>query len=166
MIEVHKNEVERLTEEARKYVATAKRIFDRANALLSNDDRTAEEEEIHGLIMEWTMEQLDAEIESDKNKLEMIHGGNPHAIRDYEKRKEQIERLRAKIVGLESDIAGMQAKIKEVQDEWEPQLDHLIQEISNNFAHNFEKIGCAGQVSVYKDDDFAEWSVQIQVKFR
>ena len=45
-------------------------------------------------------------------------------------------------------------------------FDALVGEISEAFAENFSKIQCAGEVGIYKDEDFEHWAIQIKVKFR
>ena len=63
-------------------------------------------------------------------------------------------------------LKSLDNEIKEVKEQWEPQLDELISHISDAFADNFSKIQCAGEVGVHKDEDFELWAIQIKVKFR
>ncbi|KAI8934741.1 hypothetical protein NX059_008429 [Plenodomus lindquistii] len=113
------------------------------------------------------MEALNHEITTVNARLEMMSEGNPGAIRAYEKREEEIVRTKEKLEQHTDDLEMTKAKIKEVREKWEPELDALIAKISAAFAYNFEQIGCAGEVGVYKDEeDFDNWSVQISVRFR
>ncbi|KAF1829462.1 structural maintenance of chromosomes protein-like protein 5 [Decorospora gaudefroyi] len=110
---------------------------------------------------------LDEEVQAVNARLGLMAEGNPGAIRAYEKREEDIARTREK---LEQHIGSLQEtkrQITEIREQWEPELDRLIRKISDAFAHNFKKIGCAGEVEVYKDEeDFDNWSIQISVRFR
>ena len=93
--------------------------------------------------------------------------GNPGAIRAYEKREEEITRTRKVLEEHTASISAAKAQIVDIRQKWEPQLNALIAKISDAFAHNFKQIGCAGEVSVNKDEeDFDNWSVQISVRFR
>ncbi|KAH8684630.1 P-loop containing nucleoside triphosphate hydrolase protein [Tricladium varicosporioides] len=113
-----------------------------------------------------TLDSLQDEIRAEQAKLEFVHANNPNALRDFEKRQSDIDKMKEKIGEAERRINKLSRKIKEIRDEWEPALDTLIGEISTAFAHNFEEIGCAGEVGVHKDEDFDLWAVEIKVKFR
>ncbi|KAL6710716.1 Structural maintenance of chromosomes protein 5 [Coniothyrium glycines] len=129
---------------------------------------SAEEREI---ILEYrelpSLEALEQEVAAVAARLEMMAEGNPGAIKAFEKREEEIRRTREKLDEHTAVLEAAKEKIAEIRHQWEPELDALVSKISEAFAHNFEQIGCAGEVSVYKDeDDFDNWSVQISVRFR
>jgi chromosome segregation ATPase len=129
---------------------------------------TQEENEI---ILEYrelpSIEALELEIQSVTARLEMMAEGNPGAIRAYEKREEDIKTTRARLDEYARSLEQMKDEINEIRGQWEPQLNALISKVSAAFAHNFEQIGCAGDVRVNKDEsDFDNWSVQISVRFR
>jgi hypothetical protein len=113
------------------------------------------------------LDEYEAEIDSTKARLEMVDGGNPQILHEFEKRAGDIEKAKYKLEKIENDLLELQQNINEVRQKWEPELDQLIGQISDAFSDNFAKINCAGQVEVYKeDDDFNKWAIQIQVKFR
>jgi chromosome segregation ATPase len=109
---------------------------------------------------------LETEIAAEEAKLEFVHANNPNAIRDFETRQLQLDKLKEKISGAEEKLETVDCEITRVRGIWEPALDRLISEISEAFSINFEQIGCAGEVSVHKDEDFDLWAVDIKVKFR
>ena len=113
-----------------------------------------------------TVEILEMEIAAEESKLDFIHANNPNAIRDYESRQAEIDRLREKIEGTQTSLATLEHRINRTRSQWEPELDKLVAQISDAFSYNFEQIGCAGEVSIHKDDDFEQWAIQIKVKFR
>ncbi|TVY83050.1 Structural maintenance of chromosomes protein [Lachnellula suecica] len=113
-----------------------------------------------------TVERLESEIAAEEAKLEFIHANNPNAIRDFEKRQVDIDKLKEKISDAEERLESIGGKITTIRGKWEPALDSLISEISDAFSYNFEQIGCAGEVSIHKDEDFDLWAIQIKVKFR
>ncbi|KAI4680529.1 hypothetical protein J4E81_010210 [Alternaria sp. BMP 2799] len=128
-------------------------------------------EEERQIVMEYkelpTLEALELEVQSVNARLEMMAEGNPGAIRAYQKRAGDIEKTRENLEQYAASLEEIKENITEIRQQWEPQLDVLIQRISGAFAHNFEQIGCAGEVQVNKDeDDFDNWSVQISVRFR
>ncbi|KAJ9267116.1 hypothetical protein DTO212C5_6034 [Paecilomyces variotii] len=125
-----------------------------------------------------TMDQLEADIDSEKARLELTHEGSASLIKEFEDRERQIQRLREKLEGYQKSLADYDHAINEIRGKWEPKLDALVRKISDAFSDSFARIGCAGQVSVDKaedptategesnDSDFDQWSIQIQVKFR
>jgi chromosome segregation ATPase len=114
-----------------------------------------------------SLDALEQEVQAVTARLDMMAEGNPGAIRAYEKREEDIARTREKLEQYTGSLEETKEQIIEIRQQWEPKLDALIRKISDAFAHNFTKIGCAGEVEVYKDEeDFDNWSIQISVRFR
>ncbi|EXJ56544.1 hypothetical protein A1O7_06888 [Cladophialophora yegresii CBS 114405] len=131
-----------------------------------------------------TPENLEAEIDAEKAKLELTEGGNAQTIAEFERRARDIETLRVQVQDVNERQAEFRRHIKEVRERWEPRLDEIIAQINDAFSDSFARIGCAGQVAVYKassDDpdecteenggaenglDFEKWSIEISVKFR
>ena len=114
-----------------------------------------------------SLEALEQEVQAVSARLEMMAEGNPGAVRAYEKREEEIGRTREKLEEHTATLEETMAKISEIKQQWEPELDALVAKISDAFAYNFQQIGCAGEVKVYKDEnDFDNWSIQILVRFR
>lgn len=114
-----------------------------------------------------SLEALEQEVQAVAARLEMMVEGNSGIIKAFEKRKEAISRTREKLEELSANLEDTKVKITEIREQWEPELDALIAKISDAFAHNFQQIGCAGEVQVYKDEeDFDKWSIQISVRFR
>jgi chromosome segregation ATPase len=113
-----------------------------------------------------TVESLQMDIAAEESKLDFIHAGNPNAIKEYEKRQIDVDKLTTKIKESEASLTAIAEEIAKIRSKWEPELDTLIAKISDAFSFNFEQIGCAGEVNVHKDDDFEQWAIQIKVKFR
>lgn len=151
--------IKRLSEEYKKKTAATQQ-----------DIETLTEEEKQ-IVLEYrelpSFDDLEQEVQAVAARLEMMAEGNPGAIRAYEKREEDMNRTREKLEQYTASLAEIREKITEIREQWEPQLGALISKISNAFAYNFQQIGCAGEVAVFKDEeDFDNWSVQISVRFR
>ncbi|KAF3008700.1 Structural maintenance of chromosomes protein 5 [Curvularia kusanoi] len=111
--------------------------------------------------------ELDDEIQSVNARLEMMSAGDGSVVKTYENREAQIRKTQDSLERHATALQDAQGKIAEIKGPFVEQLDELMDKISAAFAHNFEQIGCAGEVSVYKDeDDFNAWSIQISVRFR
>ena len=133
-----------------------------------------------------TAEELEADIDSEKAKLEITQGGSEGMVREFERRAKEIEALRQRVQDARNGMQEVEGAIKEIRGKWEPPLDALVGRISEKFGESFRRIGCAGQVVVYKasstdgDDenagldgadggnglDFANWAIHVSVKFR
>jgi chromosome segregation ATPase len=131
-------------------------------------------------------EELEADIDSEKAKLEITQGGSEGMVREFERRAKEIETLRGRVQDFRNGVQEVEHAIKEVRGKWEPHLDELVGRISEKFGESFRRIGCAGQVVVYKASstdgegeeagvegaeggnglDFANWAIHVSVKFR
>lgn len=161
-----KAEVQQLDQRNR----TMRSEYERVRAKIQEDvDALSDEEK--AIMLEYrelpSLEALEQEVAAVAARLEMMSEGNPGAIKAYEKREEEIRRTRGKLGELTAEFETTRASITQIRQQWEPELDALISKISDAFSHNFQQIGCAGEVAVYKDEeDFDNWSVQISVRFR
>jgi chromosome segregation ATPase len=115
---------------------------------------------------DFSIDDLEAEITTLEQRLELVHGGNPRIIEEFHKRAETIRTLTVQTEELTAAIVDLDDKIQTIRARWEPTLDELIGKISSAFGYNFEQIGCAGQVDIHKDEDFSQWAIRIHVKFR
>lgn len=114
-----------------------------------------------------SLEALEQEVQAVSARLEMMAEGNPGAIKAYEKREEEMSKTQELLEQHSAKLEDAKQQIAEIRARWEPELDALIAKISDAFAHNFQQIGCAGEVAVNKDEeDFDNWSIQISVRFR
>lgn len=165
LLQERRREVELLTAQSDKLFADGRRLGQQCQEL--GVTLTNFENNVHQEISVWKPDQLQTETESVQARLEMHLGGpNENILREYEKRARQIEEKRASLSTLNASLEELEGKIDTIRQQWEPQLDALIAEISAAFAENFSRIQCAGEVAVYKDEDFEQWAVQIKVKFR
>ncbi|EME49224.1 hypothetical protein DOTSEDRAFT_84658 [Dothistroma septosporum NZE10] len=114
----------------------------------------------------WEEKDIDAQIQTVEASLEARLGGNENVLQEFEDRARKIEQKRAQLEGLTESLEQVGTSIQNIRQQWEPELDRLVKQISDAFSENFERIQCAGEVDVHKDDDFEQWEIQIKVKFR
>lgn len=165
LLEDQQRQVDALAGESEAIQKTAKATLEKCQQILARVD-----DELRSFLValpvDQTTEQLESEIESEKARLELMHEGNGGVIREYEQRKKKIDALAARLQEIKNALAEFDDKIKELRDRWEPELDSLVEKISNSFSLNMEQISCAGEVGIHKDEDFDQWAIQIRVKFR
>lgn len=167
MLEGKRQEVQVIAGDAQRITKQARALLDQCKEILADPEvADVQRNFMETLPPEQTPDELESEIESEKAKLELIHEGNPNAISEFENRQRTIDGLTDKIAKVDEKLSSMDAAIAEIREKWEPELDELVRQISEAFSYSFEKIGCAGQVGIHKDEDFDQWAIQIQVKFR
>lgn len=105
-------------------------------------------------------------IDAEEAQLELIHAANPNVMRDFNKRAEEIAKIKAKMDKAGGEMSELNSKLQSLMGKWEPKLDELVAQINDAFAYNFEQISCAGEVRVDKADDFDNWALDIMVRFR
>jgi len=129
-------------------------------------------EEDQAFLVEWcrqnsSINDLNAEIESINGRIELLHEGNPGLLQQFEKRQRDIEKLEERVNNFDTELTRLNESISRIRGQWEPELEKLVSEISDAFSYNFAQIGCAGQVNITKnDEDFNQWAIRIEVKFR
>ena len=166
MLTTKENEVQELSREVDKLNASAKQLLKQVTDIMSSDSDGSLREFFMSLPTAQTLEELDSEIESEKARLDLMHEGNDNTIREFEQRRRKIEILSSKLNDITAGLADLDNGIDSLRSKWEPELDGLVRKISDSFSYNMEQISCAGEVSIWKDDDFEQWAIQIRVKFR
>ncbi|KAH8745185.1 SMC5-like protein [Diaporthe sp. PMI_573] len=169
-LEEEKQSLQRLVREAEKAKAEAKEAQNAILELLSTGpDNTIDDERrdfLSGIKEGHTLETMDAEIQTEKAKLDLIHAADPGVLQEFEKRARDIERGQRDKAKRERQLDLLAQQTQELKDTWEPAVDAIINRINDAFSYNFEQINCAGEVSVHKDEDFDKWAIDIRVKFR
>ncbi|MCJ1390320.1 Structural maintenance of chromosomes protein 5 [Xylographa bjoerkii] len=164
-LETRQREVEEIAIATTQLNAQAKKLMAECKKINEGlDDATRDY--LSDIAARMTPEDLQNEIESEKARLDLMHEGNGGVIREYEERQKKIDSLRTRLQGIEIALEEFNVNIKVVRDKWEPRLDKLVKRISASFAFNMKQINCAGEVSVHKDEEYDQWAIQIQVKFR
>ena len=152
--------------ESRTFKDIARQALQKVKEISDQVRDTEDNEHFQTIPLDTTVESLENDIAAEEAKLNFIHASDPNAKRNFEEWQTKADKLKEKIVESERKLERTGHRITKVRDRWEPGLDRLIVEISDAFSYNFEQIGCAGEVSVHKDDDFDLWAIQIKVKFR
>lgn len=169
-LEEEKQNLHRLAREAEKAKAEAKAAQDVIMQLLSTGPENSIDEKRRDFLSAikegHTLETMDAEIETENAKLDLIHAADPGVLQEFEKRARDIERGQRDKAKRERQLESLSQQIQELRDTWEPAVDEIINKINDAFSYNFEQINCAGEVSVHKDEDFDKWAIDIRVKFR
>ncbi|CAG9568534.1 unnamed protein product [Danaus chrysippus] len=113
------------------------------------------------------------ELEVYKNerlaKISLMNQGDNQVLKEYEERKRNIAKLKQKLDSSTDNKKRIREEIKTITSRWLPPLERLVNEIKENFSSMFQKLGCAGDVALYKgenDEEFSCYGLNIMVKFR
>ncbi|KAI8923877.1 hypothetical protein BC831DRAFT_513829 [Entophlyctis helioformis] len=99
-------------------------------------------------------------------RAETIARINPAILQDYETRQVEIQTLETAIAERQENLETLRARMAETKDNWTTQLTNIVERVSLAFSSAFERIGCAGEVRIAQNDDYAKWGIEILVKFR
>jgi chromosome segregation ATPase len=166
-LEVKEREVQELEQVSNQASKLAKKVLEKCKFMIAKANEDPELKAFHNSLPPGqTVEELDADIEQEEAKLGFMVEGNHGIIEQYERRQRDIDSLKASLAVIDEALEELGSTIEKLQSKWEPQLDKLVKRISDSFSYNMKQINCAGEVSVYKDEDFDQWAIQIQVKFR
>lgn len=173
--------------ELRKAIEDGKRLLVRVRAV--QEEARAEANGFPELIVEWaksdkTLQSYQEELESLSARLELTTGGNQNIIQEFEERGKKIAKLQEKLTTFHQQQDEFASAISELRGKFEDELIPVVSKIDEAFSESFARIGCAGQVTVYKASstdpadcteqqgglenglDFENWAVHIYVKFR
>ncbi|KAI8330175.1 P-loop containing nucleoside triphosphate hydrolase protein [Chlamydoabsidia padenii] len=110
--------------------------------------------------------QIEDAIHGLRAKADALKMVNPLAINTYEKLVAEMKKLEEKIASNTQDLATLDNEIKQLHRNWQPRLENLVSRISDKFAEALQRIGCAGEVGIGRDEDYSKWGIEIRVKFR
>lgn len=106
------------------------------------------------------------ELGAEEEKLGMISDVPQNTLQKYDQVVAAIARLEGQLEKARGKIAEVSGDIEELRGRWEPEVDALVGKVTEEFSYNFEKIGCAGEVRLHKDEDFEKWAVHVMVSYR
>ncbi|CAB3988453.1 structural maintenance of chromosomes 5-like [Paramuricea clavata] len=116
-----------------------------------------------------SVQEIEDMIHSEKAKADCNYQTNPQVIRDYEKRKKEIEELSQIIASHSDEIKNKDNQLESLKERWMTPLNELLAKINEKFVGFFRKLQCAGEVSLATDqgeENYEKYGVQIKVKFR
>ncbi|KAF4449317.1 hypothetical protein F53441_7389 [Fusarium austroafricanum] len=163
-LDAEKETLQQATDDANRARDEGNRLSNEVQQVI--DDEPGKHDLFSQLCEGKTSQDIQNEVGGEEAKLEMMHIANPNVMREFERRAEEIARLKRKMAGSTEKLDGITQEISELRSRWEPQLDELVSKINDAFAYNFEQISCAGEVRVHKPEDFDAWALDIMVRFR
>ncbi|XP_018566367.1 structural maintenance of chromosomes protein 5 [Anoplophora glabripennis] len=115
------------------------------------------------------VQELNAEKDQFVSRIACLNTADDGEMQEYEERLQEIERLQEKIESSNAELEKITTKMDRVQEEWLAPLKELVGEINLKFASAFERMGCAGEISIStgdNDKDFSQYGLCIKVTYR
>ncbi|KAJ5484219.1 RecF/RecN/SMC [Penicillium expansum] len=178
LLEAKRREAQEATVKLRESKVKARAVLQRAQNISRELHDQPDAQALLEELDDHDMDRLEADIDSEKARLELTHGGSSHMIKEFEDREKSIEKLRSKLADFLDKLTELGNAIADIRKDWEPRLEALIEKISDAFSDSFRRIGCAGQVTLGKVEgeagpngepgpsEFGQWSIVIHVQFR
>lgn len=113
--------------------------------------------------------QLESEKEGTLAKIDCLSTADDNELGDYHKRQELIIKFENDIREGHAQLDNTNLNMDKLEKEWLEPLEQLVQEINDKFSNAFRRMGCAGDISIYKgpnEKDFSEYGLSIKVKYR
>lgn len=88
---------------------------------------------------------------------------------EYEERQNQIKQFTDQIENANSNINKLTSRMNRLQEEWLLPLRDLVSQINQRFSTAYERMGCAGEVSICtgdNDKDFSQYGISVKVTYR
>lgn len=115
------------------------------------------------------VDELDERRRQLQSRVACLNVADDGEMQEYEDRLKQIDKLTKDLDRHNTNLNKATMKITKLEDEWLGPLKELLAEISLKFASAFEKLGCAGEVSICtgeNDRDFSQYGISIKVTYR
>lgn len=125
------------------------------------------------------LRQLFDQYPGDLDKLEdMIHREQAQAdcqyptdesvVRDYKKRQRDIRDVKSEVSKKQEEVDTHRTRITELKETWLVRLRSMVQQINRQVSEFFSRMGCAGEVDLYyeNEEDYDKYQIRIRVKFR
>eukprot|EP00117_Sycon_ciliatum_P034082 scpid19614/ scgid4000/ Structural maintenance of chromosomes protein 5; Protein expressed in male leptotene and zygotene spermatocytes 453 len=112
-----------------------------------------------------TLIEIDDMIHDLKARADLNYHTDPKVVEEYEKRKEEIEKMEQSLDTEKDDLQGLTTEITEIKEKWLDPLKQLINKINGKYGEFFSKLGCNGEVQLEENDDYDKYAIRILVKF-
>jgi chromosome segregation ATPase len=99
-------------------------------------------------------------------ELSLLGSSSKSSVNRLEDIMSRLATLNHSIPEFEGQIQMISKQMREIQSDWEPKLEAMVNKISTKFSLIFPTVGSAGEVRIAKSERFADWRMEIMVKFR
>lgn len=145
-LQIIKNSYEEITKEAKQALQKGK---DLSNGYTPDQDNFDEFREEYDKLND-DMEDLERKKSEIIGRMECLTTADEDEMREYEGRLELIQQLEDNLRNGNLEIENINRRMDQMESDYLTPLQELVDHISNRFSAAFERMGCAGDVSIYK----------------
>ncbi|KAF5269830.1 hypothetical protein FQR65_LT05876 [Abscondita terminalis] len=113
--------------------------------------------------------ELDSEKQHTLSKMDCLSTADVGELDEYNKRVQLIEKYEEDIRQADTNLSNIDKNMGAAQKEWLEPLEEIVKKINEKFSNAFERMRCAGEVTISKgndEKDFQEYGLSIKVKYR
>lgn len=81
--------------------------------------------------------------------MDCLNTADEAEVREYESRVQAIASLKEKMDEAKGRLEDTDSQIEELRRQWLTPLQEIVGRINEKFSNAFERMGCAGEVSLY-----------------
>ncbi|KAJ9099824.1 hypothetical protein QFC21_003824 [Naganishia friedmannii] len=160
--------VERSKHEYHSFKAVAQAAAEAAqNKVDSLDDETRD-----AMSAKWetdlrSVEEINQEIEQAKNDMELLPEVNKSAVDRRNRYKNELAVVESSVKRHKMRVDKLGMVVQQTHDKFDGALTDLVTVVSEKFGAALQRNDCAGEVRLVRTgEDYANWSLEILVKFR
>lgn len=115
------------------------------------------------------VDELEAEKEELQSRIDCLQAANHNEVEEYEMRQNQITKLQRDLEQARNDLKNVVELLNTSQEQWLNPLQQIIERINEKFGAAFERMGCAGEVTISKgadERDYEQYGLSVQVSYR
>ncbi|KNE55441.1 hypothetical protein AMAG_01332 [Allomyces macrogynus ATCC 38327] len=146
--------------------ATATAAAETANELREAMAELKAEYNVDEIPRDELIEDLERRLIDLEAQLDAARATDEGVVEQYENRMVEIEKRQQELETEQEELQQILDQRELIRKAWEPTLTELIRNVSENFSNYFSQIGCAGEVALRTSERFAEYALEIRVKFR
>lgn len=140
-----KQSYDEITKRAKQSLQKAKEL---SNGFTPDDEGFNEFREEYDQLCD-NLEELQQQKNEIFGRMECLNLPDENEMREYEARQKLIEELENTLRNDSAEINNITSKMRQMESGYCKSLQELVDQISSRFSAAFERMGCAGDVSVY-----------------
>lgn len=115
------------------------------------------------------VEELEAEKDDLQSRNDCLQAANENEIEEYEQTENKVDKLQHDIEQGRNELENLEEILNLSQEQWLDPLQAIIEQINEKFGEAFERMGCAGEVTLCKgadERDFEDYGLSIKISYR
>lgn len=115
------------------------------------------------------VDELETEKDDLQSRIDCLQTASTNEIELYEQTQIRVEKLQQDIENGRNSLESLIELLNSSQEQWLDPLQEIVDEINKKFGKAFERMGCAGEVTICKgadERDYEDYGLSIKVSYR